>query len=161
MGREVGGRFRMGNTCTPVTDYSQYMAKPIQHCKVISLQLKFKNLYYKIIFSAGMEIEFFSPLIFGRNQLSPSSLIIQAANTVEKMEEAQVSHGYVRENPGHCFRLNSCYLRNVHEACCFQDTCVQCGPGRGQRGRHGSKNQRKTTTDVYYFLILFLISVTA
>ena len=40
MGREMGGRFRMGNTCTPMADSSQYMAKPIQYCKVISLQLK-------------------------------------------------------------------------------------------------------------------------
>ena len=28
MGREVGGGFRMGNTCTPVADSCQYMAKP-------------------------------------------------------------------------------------------------------------------------------------
>ena len=40
MGREVGGGFRMGNTCTPVVDSCQCMAKPIQYCKVISLQLK-------------------------------------------------------------------------------------------------------------------------
>ena len=40
MGREVGGGFRMGNTCTPVADSCQCMAKPIQYCKVISLQLK-------------------------------------------------------------------------------------------------------------------------
>ena len=32
---EGGGRgFRMGNTCTPVADSCQYMAKPIQYCKV-------------------------------------------------------------------------------------------------------------------------------
>ena len=37
-GREVGGGFRMGNTCTPVANSYQYMAKPIQYCKVISLQ---------------------------------------------------------------------------------------------------------------------------
>ena len=38
---EGGGReFRMGNTCTPVADSCQCMAKPIQYCKVISLQLK-------------------------------------------------------------------------------------------------------------------------
>ena len=36
----VGGRFRMGNTCTPVTDSCLCMAKPIQYCKVINLQLK-------------------------------------------------------------------------------------------------------------------------
>ena len=40
MGREVGGRFRMGNTCTPVVDSCQCMAKPPQYYKVISLQLK-------------------------------------------------------------------------------------------------------------------------
>ena len=34
MGREVGGGFRMGNTCTPVADSCQCMAKPIQYCKV-------------------------------------------------------------------------------------------------------------------------------
>ena len=40
MGREVGGGFRMGNMCTPVADSCWWMAKPIQYCKVISLQLK-------------------------------------------------------------------------------------------------------------------------
>ena len=34
MGREVGEGFRMGNTCTPMEDSSQCMAKPIQYCKV-------------------------------------------------------------------------------------------------------------------------------
>ena len=43
MGREVGKRFRMGNTCTPMADSCQYMAKPPQYCKVISLQLKKTN----------------------------------------------------------------------------------------------------------------------
>jgi len=32
----------MGNTCTPVADSCQCMAKPIQYCKVISLQKKKK-----------------------------------------------------------------------------------------------------------------------
>ena len=40
MRREVGGGFRMGNTCTPMADSCQCMAKPIQYCKVISLQKK-------------------------------------------------------------------------------------------------------------------------
>ena len=40
MGREVGGRFRMGNTCTPMADSCQCMEKTIQYFKVISLQLK-------------------------------------------------------------------------------------------------------------------------
>ena len=39
-GEGVGGGFRMRNTCTPVEDSCQCMAKPIQYCKVISLQLK-------------------------------------------------------------------------------------------------------------------------
>ena len=34
MGREVGEGFRMGNTCTPMADSRQCMAKPIQYCKV-------------------------------------------------------------------------------------------------------------------------------
>ena len=34
MGREVGAGFRMGNTCTPVADSCECMAKPIQYCKV-------------------------------------------------------------------------------------------------------------------------------
>ena len=40
MGREVGGGFSMGSTCTPIVDSCQCMAKPRQYCKVISLQLK-------------------------------------------------------------------------------------------------------------------------
>ena len=35
----VGGRFKMGNTCTPMVDSYQYMAKAIQYCKVK------KNIY--------------------------------------------------------------------------------------------------------------------
>ena len=34
MGREVGGGFRMGNTCKSMADSSQCMAKPMQYCKV-------------------------------------------------------------------------------------------------------------------------------
>ena len=34
MGREVGGGFRIGNSCTPMADSCQCMAKPIQCCKV-------------------------------------------------------------------------------------------------------------------------------
>ena len=33
----------MGNTCTPMVDSCQCMAKPIQYCKVIRLQLKKKK----------------------------------------------------------------------------------------------------------------------
>ena len=34
MGWEVGGGFRIGNSCTPVADSCQCMAKPIHYCKV-------------------------------------------------------------------------------------------------------------------------------
>ena len=40
MGREEGGVSRMENTCTPMADSCKCMAKPLQYCKVISLQLK-------------------------------------------------------------------------------------------------------------------------
>ena len=51
MGREVAGGFRMWNTCTPMANVNiwqhmythaicEHMAKPLQYCKVISLQLK-------------------------------------------------------------------------------------------------------------------------
>ena len=42
MGREVGGGFRIGNTCTPVVDSCQCMAKQIQYCKV--KKKKYTNL---------------------------------------------------------------------------------------------------------------------
>ena len=34
MAREVGGGFRIGNSCTRLVDSCQCMAKPIQYCKV-------------------------------------------------------------------------------------------------------------------------------
>ena len=34
MGSKVGGGLRMGNTCTPMADSCQCMAKSIQYCKV-------------------------------------------------------------------------------------------------------------------------------
>ena len=43
MGREVGGGFRMGNTCTPVADSCLCMAKPIQYSKVKKKKNKKKN----------------------------------------------------------------------------------------------------------------------
>ena len=39
MGREVGGGIGMGNTCKSMADSCQCMVKPLQYCKVISLQL--------------------------------------------------------------------------------------------------------------------------
>ena len=37
----------MGSICTPGVDSCRYMAKPIQYCKIISLQLKKNFLYFK------------------------------------------------------------------------------------------------------------------
>ena len=39
MGREVGGGFRMGDPSIPMADSCQCIAKTLQYCKVISLQL--------------------------------------------------------------------------------------------------------------------------
>ena len=39
MEREVGGGIGMWNTCKSMADSCQCMAKPLQYCKVISLQL--------------------------------------------------------------------------------------------------------------------------
>ena len=39
MGRDVGGGIEMGNTCKSMADSCQCMQKPLQYCKVISLQL--------------------------------------------------------------------------------------------------------------------------
>ena len=56
---EGGGKgFRMGNTCTPMADSYQCMVKPLQYCKVISLQLKWINLLKnKIIKINGEKIK--------------------------------------------------------------------------------------------------------
>ena len=39
MGREAGGGMGMGNTCRSMADSCQCWQKPLQYCKVISLQL--------------------------------------------------------------------------------------------------------------------------
>ena len=39
MGREEGGGFRMGNTCTPMADSCQCMEKPIQYCSYPSIKI--------------------------------------------------------------------------------------------------------------------------
>ena len=52
MGREVGGRVRMGDTCTPMVDHVNVWQKTPQSCQVISLQLKLKKqktvLFFRI-----------------------------------------------------------------------------------------------------------------
>ena len=41
-----GGRFRIGNTCTPVADSCWCMAKPIQYCKVLLLLSCFSRVWF-------------------------------------------------------------------------------------------------------------------
>ena len=43
-GREVGGGFRMGNTCMPVADSCWCVAEPIQYCKVKKILKILKNI---------------------------------------------------------------------------------------------------------------------
>ena len=45
----MGGGFRMGNTCTPVADSCQCMAKPIQCCKVKKKKKKRKSTTTKTL----------------------------------------------------------------------------------------------------------------
>ena len=41
---EVGGEFMFGNSCTPVVDSCQCMAKPIQYCKVKKIKKNRKGI---------------------------------------------------------------------------------------------------------------------
>ena len=49
--REVGGGIRMGNTCISKADSCHVWQKPLQYCKVISLQLIKKNEFKKCMWS--------------------------------------------------------------------------------------------------------------
>ena len=53
MEREVGGGFRMGNTCKFMADSWQCMAKPLQYCKIISLQQTKINEKKKLVMIAN------------------------------------------------------------------------------------------------------------
>ena len=44
-GMEVGGGFRMGNTCTPVADSCWCVAEPIQYCKVKKKKKERKEIH--------------------------------------------------------------------------------------------------------------------
>jgi len=56
MAREVGGEFRMGNTCTTMADSSQCMAKSIQYCKVKEIN----NIFFKSIEWIYREVDGYS-----------------------------------------------------------------------------------------------------
>ena len=55
--REVEGGIRMGNTCKSMADSCQCMEKPLQYCKVISLQLIQRN-GKKIRFMITFKVEY-------------------------------------------------------------------------------------------------------
>ena len=61
MGRVVGGGFRFGNSCTPVVDSCQCMAKPIQYCK-------FKKSLKKTKLEKAMEPEIKLPTSAGSSK---------------------------------------------------------------------------------------------
>ena len=61
MGKEVGGVFSMGNTCTSMEESSQYMAKSIQYCEVISLQLI--NINGNFFFLKNVIISLLKPVL--------------------------------------------------------------------------------------------------
>ena len=64
MGREVGGGFMMGNTCTPVADSCQCMTKPIQYCKVIKPSKKSIYFLLKFFFFTADFIYFLKIYLF-------------------------------------------------------------------------------------------------
>ena len=55
MGKEAGEGIGMGNTCKSMADSCQCMQKPLQYCKVISLQVieiiggKKRNPFNKVV----------------------------------------------------------------------------------------------------------------
>ena len=51
MGWEVGGGFTIGNSCTPVADSCQCMAKPIQHSKVKKIKNKEHTKRYHVVYA--------------------------------------------------------------------------------------------------------------
>ena len=57
IGWEVGGEFRIGNSCTPVADSYQCMAKPIQYCKKNKVKIKIKKNHIKISIYADKDFE--------------------------------------------------------------------------------------------------------
>ena len=61
MGRELEGEFRMRNTCIPMADSSQCMAKPIQCCKVKKKKKKESNWLYVHMLYTFLFICFFHP----------------------------------------------------------------------------------------------------
>ena len=55
MGWEMGGGFRMGNTCTSMVDACWCMAKPIQYCKVNNNNYNNQSILKKISPDSSLE----------------------------------------------------------------------------------------------------------
>ena len=87
MGREVGGGFRMGNTCTPVADACWCMAKPIQYCKVKKILKKKLRLKKKILIDK----------LKGKNVLSHFSPVWLSATPWTMALQAALSMGFSRQ----------------------------------------------------------------
>ena len=60
MGRDEGGGCKMGNTCIPVADSFQYMAKPIQYCKVKKINKYQVKAILKVVLDAAKGVLLFS-----------------------------------------------------------------------------------------------------
>ena len=69
MRREAGGGSRMGNTCKSMADSCQCMAKPLQYCKVISLQLIKISGKKKKVYSKRLSANFSSENLEARSGL--------------------------------------------------------------------------------------------
>ena len=76
VGREVGGGFMFGNSCTPVVDSCQGMAKPIQYCK--------KKFSFKKPFKV-------SGLSFKRNRKEGGGDSSASSPTEEEQEQGEIS----------------------------------------------------------------------
>ena len=72
MGRQVGGGFRIGNSCTPVVDSCQCMAKPIEYYKIKKKDLCFLKINFLFDdLSFGISRVLMSPTIIVLLLISP------------------------------------------------------------------------------------------
>ena len=83
-GEGVGRGFRMGNTCTPMADSCQCVAKPIQYYKVIILQLKKKRRIAVFSQKQTKKLGSLKCMAFGRDlRLFSTSLLVHSRLTCD------------------------------------------------------------------------------
>ena len=87
MGREVGREFKIGNTCTPWLIHVNVWQKPLQYCRVISLQLKLRKIEIDTVFSFSRKTTFFF-LYVG------ASLVAQMVKNPPAMWETCIKPGF-------------------------------------------------------------------